>query len=290
VDVVVTDPRGERTYAFQVADDPQLAPALVFWSAYNALLAEADDASLQTIRYRVETRWDAPGPLGRDGLAFAGATAGPGGAGQLGPQIMAPLQILLQNPHRRVALRHVRVELTATAGLETARIVTISGPTRLPAAGGPVAFEVEIEPRQGERSRLAVTLEVPAGLGGDRYRVAAASAAEIFALETQRAAGLFEPTSLDATVRLLAGERSLQTLTVALFAPGSGVVIEGQELDALPGSVARTVRRGTESSQRTLADTVLRVDLPLGYLLDGHALHDVRIDRTASPLTVERRP
>jgi len=137
---------------------------------------------------------------------------------------------------------------------------------------------------------VPVTLDVPPGLEGTRYRVAAASATEVFALETQRASGLFEPASLEATVRLLAAERSSQTLTVAMFAPGTGVVIDGQELDALPSSVARTVRRGVEASQRTLADTIVRIDIPMDYVLDGHALHDLQLARPAPPLTVERRP
>ncbi len=103
--VRVTGPDGERPYAFQVADDPLLLPALVFWASYNALLAKGDDASLQTVRVHLQTRWDAPGALGRDGLAIDGVVDGPGGAAQLAPQLMAPLQILLNNPYRHVALR-----------------------------------------------------------------------------------------------------------------------------------------------------------------------------------------
>src|SRR5690606_29324711 len=118
----------------------------------------------------------------------------------------------------------------------------------------------------GERLRLPVTLDVPAGLPAGPYRLVAASAADVFALEAQRAAGLFAPASLDGTVRLLRSERSPATLTVALFAPGRGVVVAGQELDALPGSVARTVRRGTATEQRTLADTVVRRDAAVAWI------------------------
>ncbi|MFN2371425.1 MAG: SpoIVB peptidase S55 domain-containing protein [Candidatus Krumholzibacteriia bacterium] len=290
VQVRVAGPNGAADFTFEVADDPQLLPALVFWAAYNALLAGGDDASLQTVRLRARTRWEAPGSLGREGLEITAAAAGPGGAAELGPQLMAPLQILLTNPHRPVRLKEVSVDLETAPGLATARIVGLTGPTELPAVGGPLTVEVELEPRRGERLRLPVTLDVPAGLPAGPYRLVAASAADVFALEAMRAAGLFAPTSLDGTVRLLRSERSPAALTVALFAPGRGVVVAGQELDALPGSVARTVRRGTAADQRTLADTIVRHDAAVAWILEGHALLDLRAGRGDSPLTVEKRP
>ena len=290
VQVQVERPGSSRAYAFSVAEDRQLLPALVFWAAYNALLAEGDDASLQTVRLRAHTRWDAPGSLGRDGLEIDAVAAGPGGAGQLGPQLMAPLQILLANEHRQVRLQGVTVTLETTPGLATAAIVGLTGPNDLPSAGGSLKVEVELEPRLGERIRVPVTLAVPAGLPEGTYRLVAASAAELFALEAQRAAGLFAPESLETMVRLLRSERSAATLTVALFAPGRGIVIAGQELASLPGSVARTVRRGVDPEQRTLADALARRQTPLEWLLDGHALLDVRVGGDPTPLTVERRP
>lgn len=283
-------PDGARDFDFLVAEDPQLLPALVFWSAYNALLAAGDDASLQTVRLRAETAWDAPGTLGRDGLVITGTAVGPGGAAILGPQLMAPLQILLTNPHERVRLRRVTVTLETAPVLATARIAGMTGPSDLPSTGGPLTVDVELEPRRGERRRVPVTLMVPAGLPAGPYRLVAASAAELFALEAQRASGLFEPASLDATVRLLRSGRSPSTLAVALIAPGRGVVVAGQELDALPGSVARTIRRGTAADQRTLADTIVRLDTDTAWLLDGHALLDLSAGRGDKPLTVEKRP
>ena len=290
VAVQVERPGSTRDYAFTVAEDRQLLPALVFWAAYNALLAEGDDASLQTVRLQVQTSWEAPGSLGRDGLEIRGIAAGPGGAGDLGPQLMAPLQILLNNEHQPVRLKTVEVTLETVPGLATAAVVGLTGPHELPATGGPLVVEVELEPRLGQRVRVPVTLAIPAGLPEGTYRVVAASAAELFALEAQRAAGLFAPASLESTVRLLRSERSPATLTVALFAPGRGIVIAGQELASLPGSVARTVRRGIDPEQRTLADTLARSQTPLSWLLDGHALLDVRVGGDLSPLTVERRP
>lgn len=292
VPVAVSVARGGAVadYAFTVAADPLLLPALVFWSAYNALLAEGDDASLQTVRLVARTRWDAPGALGDDGLQITALASGPGGAAQLGAQLMAPLRILLNNPYREAKLASVDIRLAAEPVLANARITGLTGPARLPAAGGPVTFAVEIEPRRGERQTLPVTIEVPAGLADQPYRVVAASAAELFALEAQRAAGIFEPDGFGPTVRLLDRERSPGTVSVVLFAPGSGVVVGGQELAALPGSVARTVRRGAEADQRTLADAVARTDTATSWIISGHALQDVRAGRALEPLTVERRP
>jgi len=290
VDVTVDAGAGTKGYAFQVADDPQLLPALVFWSVYNALLAGGDDASLQTVRLQADTRWDAPGALGRDGLMITAAGAGPGAAAGLGAQLMAPLRILMNNPYQAARLKGVTVSVTTAPRLSDARITGITGPARLPAAGGPVTWDVEIEPRRGVRERVPVTLDVPAGLEDQPYRVVAASASELFALEGQRAAGLFDPDGLEQTLRLLDSPRDPGTLTVMVFAPGRGVVVGGQELASLPGSIARTVRRGVDADNRTLADAVARKDTATGWLLEGHALQDLRAGRELTPQTVEKRP
>lgn len=51
-----------RDYDFAVVSDRQLAPTLVFWSLYNALLAGGDDASRQNLSYEVITHWTVPPP------------------------------------------------------------------------------------------------------------------------------------------------------------------------------------------------------------------------------------
>ncbi len=286
--VHVTTPHG--VYDFQVANDVQLAPALVFWAFYNALLAVGDDASLQTVHWSLRATWREEGATDLRSLDLAGATAGPGGVASLGPAMTVPLRILLGNPFVPIALESVDVELVTAPGVATAEVRDLVAPTTVVAGTRVLPVEVVLSPRHGAPERRMVELALPAALGPGRHRLVVASAAEFFALEAQRAAGRFQTGSLDATIELLESERGLGTLVVALLSRGTGVVVRGNELADLPGSLARTVRRAAGPEQMTAADFVARHAESTPWLLLGHAVLDVRVIPATDPRKPERRP
>jgi hypothetical protein len=290
VTVAVHDAAGTRDYAYRVADDPLLAGSLVFWAAYNSLLAEGDDASLQTVHWSLDLLWRAEDEDRQRRLVLDGAGAGPGGAASLGAGLMIPLNLLLANPFTPVRFDSVAVTLTATPGLEMAQVLGASAPRRVPVGTRSLPVQVDLEPRRGERRTVTVDLALPAGLEPGRHRLVIASAAEFFGLEVQRAAGRFTVPDLAATEALLVEERGATVLTTALLVRGRNVVVRGRELDALPGSVRRTVRRGVGNDGRTLADFVARDDTPLPWLLQGNAVLELEVTATAEPLDPERRP
>ena len=279
-----------RSFRFEVVDDPGLAPALVFWSLYNSLLAEGDDASRQTLGYRIETFWDGPADLVGEPLVLTGVAAGPGGAMGLASHWMAPLNILLNNSHQPLRLKEVRARLELSRPMATATIVGVTGPRVLPETGGEVFFQVELLPREGARRTLDMTLTLPAHLEAGPYRVLAASAAELFAFEAQRAAGRFQVSSLGGMLDLLRTGRSPDTLVLALMAPGGNLVLQGREMHDLPGSVANLIRSGNMQAPRTLADYVARRELSTEWVLDGFAVRALHLNATAEPIPEERRP
>ena len=290
VQVEVQEEGRIRTYSFEVADDPLLAAPLVFWAAYNSLLAEGNDASLQTVRWTVDLAWHSGSDTVSHHLVLKGAGAGPGGAASLGAGVMAPLNLLLANPFEPVSLDSVIIVMATEPGLATATVLGMTAPRRVPAGTTSLPVSVEIEPRRGPRRTLTMDLTLPAGLAAGRHRLIVASAAEFFALEAQRASGRFQLPDLAATVDLLAEERDQTTLVAALLVPGRNLVVRGRELSDLPGSVRQTVRRGTGAGHRTLADFVARREAPTDWLIQGHALLDLEIMPADQPLEPERRP
>jgi len=297
VKVAVTSPssaRGEaavtRDYDFAVVSDPQLAPTLVFWSIYNALLAVGDDASRQNVSYELVTRWAGSETVSAEPLVLSGVGTGPGGAMNLAVGMMAPLAILLNNTFAEVTLLEVEAHLTITRPGATAQVVGLSGPREWPADGGPLVFQVELEPRLGEPTFVSLSLDLPPGLKPGIGRVVAASAAELFSLEAQRAPDTFQPASLAATVDLLKTPRSGDELVLALLTPGSGVVVRGQEMDNLPGRVSRLLRGGNMQATPTLADYQARIATETSWLLSGHAVRQLKLTDSGKPVTQERRP
>lgn len=277
-------------FNFAVVDDPQLTSTLVFWSIYNALLANGDDASRQTIRYEVASTWSAPAALKDSPLVVSGLAAGPGGAGGLAVEVMTPLNILLNNEFAEARLTGVQATLTRSASLQTASIVGLTSPRAVVRPGEEIVFVAAVEPRLGERESVSIPVTIPRHLPAGPYRVVVASAADLFVLEAQRAAARFQPVDLAGTLAILRSARASDTLVLALFAPGEATVLPGRELANLPQSVARTVRAGNMQAQRSLADYVWRTDLPSQWALSGHAVRSLRVLPAESPVADERRP
>ena len=282
--------RGKRSYEFAVVSDQRLTPTLVFWALYNSLLVEGDDAGLQNLSYRIETLWAGPAELADQPLVLSGVVAGPGGAMALAAEWMAPLNILLNNPYAEVRLKEVRAKLEQTKPMSTATIVGLTGPRVLHTPGEEVVFRVEIQPRFGAREFIEVPFTVPAHLEPGPLRALAASAAELFAFEAQRAPGRFQVAQLGNILEILRTGRSGDTLALAIMAPGQSRIIQGQEMQSLPGSVSNLIETGNMQATRTLADYVLRRDLPTKWVLSGHAVRALQLNPAPEPITEERRP
>ena len=279
-----------RSYEFRIVNDPSLAPTLVFWSLYNSLLATGDDASRQTMRYRVETVWESPASLAAEPLVIEGVTAGPGGAMGLAGEWMAPLSILLNNPYAEARLKEVRAHLVMTRPMETATIIGVSGPRSLPAPGDEAVFQVTVQPRLGEKRVVDISLVLPVNLEPGPYRILAASAAELFAFEAQRATGRFQVANLNSIIDLLRSSRSRSTLVLGLLAPGRNRIILGQEMHNLPGSVSHLIQSGNMQAPKTLADYAIRSDISTDWVLDGHAVRALVLPAATAPFKEERRP
>ncbi|MBU8870418.1 MAG: hypothetical protein KOO60_06080 [Gemmatimonadales bacterium] len=279
-----------RTFRFQVVDDPFLTPTMVFWALYNSLLVEGDDASLQSVEYTVETTWEGHESLTGKPLILAGTTSGPSGVRGLANQWMAPLAMLLSNPFDPVELKSVQATLRVTKELRDATIVGLTGPRTVARPGSEIVYRVELAPRKGENRFIDFPMTLPDHLAAGPYRIVAASAAEFFALEAQRATGRFQVRSLQDTVELLATPRSPSALVLAVLAPGRGLVLGGKEMSSLPGSVHRLLRGGNLQADPTLADFVLRREQDTTWTLQGHAILELHLPTPNDPRQEERRP
>jgi len=279
-----------RKYSFQVVQDPQLTPTLVFWSLYNALLVEGDDASRQNLEYTITIEWEDSGGSAEEPLVLTGVMAGPGGAGRLATEWMAPISLLLNNPFREIRLKAVRASLTISRPMAMATINGVAGPRLLAEPGREFLCRVEVTPRLGAPRLVEVPVVLPADLAPGNYRLAVASAAEMFALDAERAPGKFQVTSLEGMMEILRADRAAGMLVVALLAPGRNLVLAGKELDGLPGRVARVIKSGNLDAAPTLADFVARSHVATDWFLQGHAIRNIKITPGAKPAKQERRP
>lgn len=278
-----------RNYSFEIVNDRLLTPTLVYWTLYNALLAEGDDASRQTLKYRLETVWSGNKTLAGEPLVLTGTAAGPGAAGSLAAEWMLPVSILLNNPQADLQLESVKAELVLSRPAARARVAGLSGPRRLQ-PGEETVFLVEIQPDHGERELIELSVVLPGHLPGGGYRVAVASAAELFALEATRVPGRFQAVDLSSILGVLREPRATDTLVLAVLAPGRGTVLPGHELTGLPLSVSRVIRAGNLEAKPALADYVYRQELSLPWVLSGHAIRKLQLTPADETFKDLKRP
>jgi hypothetical protein len=279
-----------RDFAYDVALEPQLTPALAFWCVYNSLLASGDDGSLQTVSYDLVTRWRTAAGEELPPVRLSGVTAGPGGVTAVGGDWVPLLRLLMTNRHRTLVPAGVDAVLRSRRPLEAAVITGVQAPARV-AAGETFTLNVDLEVWRGPKRRESFALTVPANLAPGRYRVGAASATDFFALDAQRAPGLFKDDNLDATLALLAEPRSPSTLVAALVSSDPGFVAAGRELAHLPGSVRRALETGPDDeASPTLATYAARAERELGLVLQGNAVIDLEIQSPPRPVAEEKRP
>ncbi len=281
---------GNRDYRFKVVDDPSLTPALVFWCLYNSLLVQGDDASQQTIRYRVVARWEGDPGLAAAPLELTGIAVGPGGAQGLAAAWMAPLAMLMNNSDRRVVLAGIEAEFMLDRPAAVAAITGLDAPGVLARGERSLTCTVHVQPRRGPGQTQTVTLPLPPYLPPGPYRLVAASAADLFALEIQRLGGAPPVDTLHDLVRLLRRPRSPDHLVVALVAPGGGVVVDGREMPNLPGSRMRLLESGDPTISRPLAELPARISLPLDWALHGSAVRNLTIEAGVGRYTARPRP
>lgn len=278
------------SFRFDVAVDPQLTPLLVFWSFYNALLAGGDDASRQLIDWRLDTSWvDAEGGVPRH-LALGGVASGPGGAGMLAGEVMTPLALLLDNPFGALALESAAFTAEVTPGRADAVVTALGAPRRVTAGDDVLPVTVELRDAAGGRRQVPVEVPLPAALPAGPYRLVAASAAEFFAFEAQRAPDRLQPVGLEDLWELLATERSASTLVVAVFSPDRPALVAGRELAGVPGSVARAIDAGRQPSAQAMARYVARVSLATSQALTGNAVRTFEVAPAAPARGNGRRP
>jgi hypothetical protein len=290
VKVRVEDGAVVQQYAYEVALEPQLTPALAFWCVYSSLLASGDDASLQTVRYDLITRWRTAAGEELPPVRLSGITAGPGSVAAVGADWVPLLRLLMNSRHAALVPTAVEAVLRAQRPLDTVLIVGAQAPARV-APGESFSVAVDLEAWRGAPRRETITLTVPGDLAPGRYKLGVASATEFFAFDAQRAPGLFSDDNLEATLALLAVERSPSMLVAALVSPAAGFVAGGREFAHLPGSVRRALEDGlAQAATPTTATYVVRAERELDVLLQGYAVIELEIQSSPRPVAEEKRP
>jgi hypothetical protein len=255
-----------RTYRFEVVRSRLLTPSMISATVVSSISETLNDAGYATIHYDVAYSLNGGTRTIHRGNAILtqSPTAG------IGEEISQPLTVLLSDHFGSATLDSVRVTVTASSGLDAAKITDVRVRPTVAAPGDSVEVEVSLRRGAGEPQTRRIRLRVPPQTPEGELTVRACDGDETDRWEGERAPELQQPETFDQLVGLFEAERRRDRIYVQLFRAGGGTTIGGGEISQPPPSFVGVVgtdpkaggigtTRGATLTERTIEmDAVAR--------------------------------
>jgi hypothetical protein len=256
-----------RRYAFDVAEDPFLAPYLIY-AALNGVLSNAQkDYGDVTLAYKAGSTIQVEG---EEDIALRNLFSGELAAPYTSGTVAFLSQILLNNDYRPVHISGINLILGYADERRTAWVERAWVSRDRVRAGETFQVSASIRPFRGPAVTRQIELTVPDEVPPGRLILQVGDG-----LTLARAEGdddEFHPSDLSQLIWLINHLRSNDQLYAILARTDNGILFQGKRLPNLPPSIAQImVRPQTRGSfQRTLYRGVAEEALPTDYMLSGY--------------------
>jgi hypothetical protein len=231
-----------QRFSFDVADDPLLAPLLLY-SALNGVLANAERL-LGNITVGL-----APGSVikleGRDDVELSNLFSGPTAAYYATGTSAFILYLLMNNDWAPPSIAGINLMVQYEQQPRTARVRRVSLDRYRVRAGEPVTVTVVLTPFRGPDLTLSREIEIPRETAPGRLVVSVGGA-----LAVSRSEGTGEPIfpkDLDQLIWLINNLRKNDRVYVVASRDDTGVYLGGARLPNLPPSVTSILSRPRSS-------------------------------------------
>ena len=263
-----------KTFSFDVADDPLLAPVL-FYLSLNGIVAAAErTAGSLTVRVADGSviKMDDDQDVALDNV-FAGPQALDYATGI--PAYI--LHLLMNNVWTAPTIVGINVILEYDEQPKSARLMRVVADRYRVSPGESVELELVVAPFRGPRRTLRTSVRIPHEQPAGKLTLLVAGAATVQRNDQVDASIL--PKDLDQLVRLINQLRRNDRLYIVASQPDSGLLIEGARMPNLPPSVAAVLSRpgGRGDRVRVSRRRVLEESLAAGDVVEGVARLELEI-------------
>ncbi|UCD58610.1 MAG: hypothetical protein JSV16_05750, partial [Candidatus Hydrogenedentota bacterium] len=193
------------------------------------------------------------------------------------------LNSLLSNQFAELSIRGVSMNVELQEAVESAHItgVRIRKDTLRP--GEEIELKITMKPYMKDYIERQFALRIPEHFPEGKAFVHISAAAQTAAFEAIRAPFRFQPTSIEKLVKLVDEDYPRNRVDIRLLVADPGIVVNGQEMPALPSSVFSVISRtvGREPIGITKASVLLEKQIHLDFEVNGAILIPITIDRRA---------
>ncbi len=234
VEMRLRSPRtAERVFRFRMVEDELFTPLLAYVSLLSVLQGHERNFGAATLR--LDARLALAG--GRE-VRVRDVVASDQPAPQAAAVLAGPLAVLAANAFEPVTVEGIEVAVDALETVERATVARawVDGPLPL-RPGTTVPLKVQLRTHRGATTVQTLAVTVPASAPTGRYTLLVADAATMDALEQREMRQPFVARDMGQLVRALGRLRAGNRIYARLSRPGSGAIVGGEYLPALPGSV-----------------------------------------------------
>ncbi len=225
--------RGERTFRFRIVRDELFTPVLAYVSLLSVLQGHERAFGTTTLRLHARLALEGGQEVRVEDVLATGEPAARAAA-----LVAGPLALLVANEFETVAVRSIEVDVAVEEEARSATIVRAwldySGRLR---PGTTATLKVLLRTHRGGSVTHSLPLRIPVSASAGTYDLLVADAATFNALEQQEMQQPFVYRDLDQLLRALNELRSGHRLYARLTRPGQGMIVGGEYLPSLPGSV-----------------------------------------------------
>jgi len=238
VTVAVASPVTRDTYRFRVAEHDALSPLLT--AAGLADVVFQTEGVLEEMELSSEMRVtfaDAPA------LSVRHRLGGPNPGAVLFAEAKNELDALFSNPFRPARVDSVRFDLRFAPGRDAARLLDARCSRSRVRPGDSIDIFLRTRDYRGRETASSIGLRIPGSTPAGRLTLAVASSDSLLQAEAIRAPQVYEPTSFDGLLELLAMLGNEDHLVVAGYVDAAGFAASGRELPRAPASLRRVISR-----------------------------------------------
>jgi len=271
-----TDEAGKKTeFEFEFSDDRSLTalmPLIVRFVLVNALESARLATGENSLRLDGEVRFQEGGKIKLDnfypGMMQLNEFGAINGIFQSSGEVAAVLGAVMANNFQPVQITDVDLHFSSMPGRRTATIEQVWVDRSVVEAGDTVSVYARVKPYWGAEIVVKQNLPIPANTSGSYLSVVVSGGPQLTMLEQRTQPGRFAVHSFNQLTKLLNARRPNDLLYFQLRAPDRGLIIDGEELTALPPTTYAIFQsqslRGNASSarERTLFETHQEIAMP----------------------------
>lgn len=291
-----------RNYDLRLAELPSLSPTLMAIGLLESVNAASFSGGTQGVDLTARFVLD-----GHDDLLLEQSFDGFNAPTTTAIYLLSLAGYVMQNPLADVSIERVEVDLVQSTKPRAATLVGAHAERTQIHPGDRVKLNLDFVPYRGEPFRRSVEISTPADLPAGRYFVFVGDGSSIDAARLLMEPA--QPQSFDQALDLLRSFHSRQDLAILGVYRGKGLVVAGEAMPRLPGSVRSLWQAASTLSATPLSlaiaqqqaerlerpiDGLVRIDLevlrrePLGDAEKGEAEGEMDSAEVSVPADGER--